>query len=777
MRPDSVRWYRRLFPGAPTGRVLPHSLGLLLAVAIPAAAHSAECDPTWTRIATHGPSAREYAGLAPHASASGLLLFGGRDAMGALSDTWLWSDGSWSRMDPAELPPARWGHAMCAKTAGRVAVFGGRDPAGYLNDLWYWDGAWNGPYTPGPSARVNTAMANDSARDRIVVFGGCTEGGAAADTWESRVANWRIWDQQSPPASPPARSYHAMAFDPNRGRVVLFGGLSGANQKLGDTWEWDGTAWTRVNAAGPARYAHAMWYDGARNRVVLFGGIGITGTRLSDAWEWNGASWSLLGAPTGPSARHGGAAAFDATAGQAVLFGGNDGTGPRGDAWGYDGVPSQWSFLCLSGPGARHSASAAFDSARGVTVVYGGIDADRQVMSHETWEWNGVDWKRAAVSGISACTGTAMAYDSIRGLTVLYGGATGYYWYSHTLEWNGSSWTGRDVSGPGNRYHHAMAFDAFRGVTVLFGGDPSANSGDTWEYDGTAWARREVAGPGGRFYHAMAYDSERRVVVLFGGSSESFTQYRGDTWEWDGAAWTRKSITGPGARVYARMVYDTVRKRVVLYGGADEEGPRTDTWEWDGTVWREVGVNDPGYRTTGAGMVYDTVRHQTVLFGGLGPAMQWHNDTWVRNSPSLIWFFGQPVAATRNVGESAVFSVTAFGGGTRSYRWRRNGIDLDDAPTRTGTHTQTLRIDPVGTLDAGLYDVRVFNECEQVYSHAVTLTVPLHRDDAVRALRIASGTVAATTEDRARLDVVGGASAGKVDVRDAIALLRSALAP
>ena len=37
------------------------------------------------------------------------------------------------------------------------------------------------------------------------------------------------------------RGHHAMAFDSARGRVVLFGG----SPRTADTWEWDGSDWTR----------------------------------------------------------------------------------------------------------------------------------------------------------------------------------------------------------------------------------------------------------------------------------------------------------------------------------------------------------------------------------------------------------------------------------------------------------------------------------------------------------------------------------------------------
>jgi hypothetical protein len=63
-----------------------------------------------------------------------------------------------------------------------------------------------------------------------------------------------------------------MAFDPGRGKTVLFGGSSGA--AYGDTWEWDGTAWRGLITPGPtfaAGLSGALAYDVVRQRTVLVG--------------------------------------------------------------------------------------------------------------------------------------------------------------------------------------------------------------------------------------------------------------------------------------------------------------------------------------------------------------------------------------------------------------------------------------------------------------------------------------------------------------------------
>ena len=44
-----------------------------------------------------------------------------------------------------------------------------------------------------------------------------------------------------------ALSAHAMAYDVARGVTVLFGGYVLPPDAIGDTWEWDGTSWTRTH--------------------------------------------------------------------------------------------------------------------------------------------------------------------------------------------------------------------------------------------------------------------------------------------------------------------------------------------------------------------------------------------------------------------------------------------------------------------------------------------------------------------------------------------------
>lgn len=151
-----------------------------------------------------------------------------------------------------------------------------------------------------PPARVFTASAFDSDRGKLVLFGGIAGGGpdaaALADTWEY---DGRHWTRLTPPTSPSARFFHAMAFDAARHRVVLFGGLSmPPGDPLADTWTWDGRTWTRGPDGPPGRGGHQMFYTPARPRVVLSGGVQTGQNVLADEWELDGAAWRQTRGPT-----------------------------------------------------------------------------------------------------------------------------------------------------------------------------------------------------------------------------------------------------------------------------------------------------------------------------------------------------------------------------------------------------------------------------------------------------------------------------------------------
>jgi len=84
-----------------------------------------------------------------------------------------------------------------------------------------------------------------------------------------------------------------MAYDAGRGVSVLFGGLTNCalfnsgDGYSGETWEWNGSAWTLRSASGLSpRVWHAMAYDSARGMTVLFGGYTAGGLLNGETWEF-----------------------------------------------------------------------------------------------------------------------------------------------------------------------------------------------------------------------------------------------------------------------------------------------------------------------------------------------------------------------------------------------------------------------------------------------------------------------------------------------------------
>lgn len=159
----------------------------------------------------------------------------------------------------------------------RVVLFGGSNAGGTIRfgDTWEWDGAeWTQIADTGPSPRRRHAMAFDSSRGCLVLFGG--EEGRHSDTWESSDTGWTKRQDIGPQAVAIPRMVYTGKY------MVLFGG--GQPNGAGHTWEWDGRLWTqRQNMGPPARNLHDLAYDSQRDRVILFGGSGVT--TLGDTWE------------------------------------------------------------------------------------------------------------------------------------------------------------------------------------------------------------------------------------------------------------------------------------------------------------------------------------------------------------------------------------------------------------------------------------------------------------------------------------------------------------
>lgn len=214
-----------------------------------------------------------------------------------------------------------------------------------------------------PSMRIAASTVKDTAHHQVLLFGGlaCARGACnyLHDTW---TWDGRTWTEQHPPASPSARAAASMVYDAATQEILLFGGVncltdsSDSCTDLGDTWTWDGQAWTQQNAspAPSPRTGASMAFDLAHEQVVLFGGIACEAescTYFDDTWTWDGQTWALQRPPASPSGRTAAALTYDAGSQRIVLVGGRDCPDPPGgdpchvldDAWLWDG--SAWTSI------------------------------------------------------------------------------------------------------------------------------------------------------------------------------------------------------------------------------------------------------------------------------------------------------------------------------------------------------------------------------------------------------------------------------------------------
>ncbi|MFH1808076.1 MAG: hypothetical protein ABIJ09_04985 [Pseudomonadota bacterium] len=429
----------------------------------------------WSLATTTGPSARWGATAVHDGAQSQLLLFGGYASTSAshygnFDDTWAWTGTAWTPADGARRPEARHGHTAVYDAARQqVFLFGGNTgrelptgPVQRSNSTWLRDPRGWRQIRPeiSPDPRIDLAMAYDAVSQKTLLYGGSTSSSSCdRTTW---LWDGETWHALATAVSPTACHQHALAHDVSRGRTVLYGGahFSGViSYPDEDTWEWDGSQWSKPSALGHPRSLRqsALVYDGLRDRSVLYGGH--FSCTQSETWEWR----------------------FDAL----NCF-------PSDEAC--------WTRLSnTGGPTSCQLFAMAYDEGRDRVVLNGGTDAASACLD-ETWEFGEWGVPTCAVAG-EPCWGLlspaqqppalqyhAMVYDPGRQQTLLFGGgqcANPLVYTDETWEWNGTTWTPTTVvEKPARRQRHAMSYDPVRGKVVLFGGNAgSGRDAETWEFD------------------------------------------------------------------------------------------------------------------------------------------------------------------------------------------------------------------------------------------------------------------------------------------------------
>lgn len=469
-----------------------------------------------------------------------------------------------------------------------------------------------------------------------------------------------------------------MAYSPEAGGVLVFGGLSGQDSAdlryaYGDTWLWDGVSWRRLypEVEPSARYGSAMVWDAGRERILMFGGSSTNEGSLSqvgDTWAFRDDTWTLI-TDEGPSPRRFAAAAYDPAVGEMILYGGEAGVTNFHDTWAFDGI--DWRQLADGETAQVNTPSLGYDALRNELILLGRDPATGEQVTHR-WEAGG--WVRLEPETNPVCVGqTKLVFrEETQRLLVYGGGCNPSGISSRTYEWDGSNWIllegAREV---GPRLAYGLAHDDSRGEVVLYGGITESLTGDTgergttWVLKGQRWVRRDhVINPGPRSMFVFSRSLDGDGLFLFGGQSSStffddlwkrssstgiwqtidvgpepgfcttpvggidearnvfvvFCANDSSTYEFDGEAWTEIEGDGPNGRAFGMMTWDASLGKMVLYGGFFGFNYSDETWTYDGSGWTEIEIRDsqtPDARIL-AQQFYDPISRRLIVFGGIG---------------------------------------------------------------------------------------------------------------------------------------------------------------
>ena len=445
-----------------------------------------------------------------------------------------------------------------------------------------------------PVGRMASYAVVDPDRDRMVVFGGWGFG-YFSDTWMLDLASG-TWTQ--PPVDsvhPGPRMEYASIHDPVRNRMIVFGGKYPFQNEV---WALDlsGTSkWTRLSTAGtpPGPRESRAIYDPVRDRMVVFGGYGSGGfPHLNETWELTLSgtpTWHRLATTGGPPApRRGQTAILDPAGDRMIVFGGFDDVRFMNDVWALDLSTLAWQQLTPGGniPPARYGHSATFDPDRREMVVIGGYNRE---FRNDLW----------------------------------------------VLSLEGSpTWTGPMSTPVAPRDFHSAVYDATRRRIVVFGGNAGPVFNDLWALDtGTrAWTQLglNVTLPQPRLGTSMVTDANSQRMVLFGGWGGGYL-YLSDTWTlaldqaqpvWISHPSAAHPDVYPSARLEHATAYDATRDRMLMFGGKAGKYFFDGVWQLDLTgdpVWSPLYPTGRSPSPRECRAVYDPVRDRMVIFGGYGP--------------------------------------------------------------------------------------------------------------------------------------------------------------
>lgn len=299
------------------------------------------------------------------------------------------------------------------------------------------------------------------------------------------------WTQLSPAMSPPARSDHSMAYDPDRNVVVLWGGAD-ETDFFTDTWEWDGVTWEEVTTAHAPSGVNGggpMYWDPNSGTILLVVKPASHSAPIQ-TWSYDGVDWTQLSPSTVPLNGYFGSMAYYPLIDRIVLIG-------------YD--------------------------------MAGTTFGDHTVL------WDGSDWTNSTPANHpDVVTQCQVVYDRIADRILKLLGRNGLLLYSDEVwAYDGSDWTNVSPVGttPDAKSSFPGCYIPSCDASVIFSGDLPTPNTDTWSLSGGVggWTLEAPASsPAARVIFTgspgMCLNVGETTAVMFGGQEGAGSAVLDDTW-------------------------------------------------------------------------------------------------------------------------------------------------------------------------------------------------------------------------------------------------------
>lgn len=462
------------------------------------------------------------------------------------------------------------------------------------------------------------------------------------------------------------RAFAAMAYDPTAARTLVFGGGQASNT-FGETWSFDGNAWTHAAPTPPGvpdeivrdtvrdrfvavlngnlvaewdrtnwtvipqpnTFSNGRWllaYDPSRQVTTLV----ISFVNSTEVHDWNGTSWTqrVMTGPT-PAWNVNGRLVYD-PATTSVLSLTSFPIASTLNVWRLGGTNWQ-QVVTPTSPPPLEWFSTGRDPVTGELLVFGGYESINgfAVTRNALWAFNGLTWLLVPTPvAPSTRYAQAMADDPTNGRVLMYGGAAfqgNAVWYGDLWSWNGSAWTQlAEAAAPldnGQTLFSAQAvFDRARGVMLAH---PLDGLGTAQTFDGARWNTHPCGASCPAQPSYLAYDDQFDIPIAVATNGD---------FAWTGTGWAQLPFA-PRPVVRPSSAIASTGTQLVLFGGLNGTFATNQTWTLEPTGWTQQFPSNSPPPQAGHQMASMPSRGEVVLVTTNNRTWTWDGVDWTDRGP------------------------------------------------------------------------------------------------------------------------------------------------